>query len=65
MPDTGADSRAGALVHESSHFNANGGTFDYVYGEDPAKTLATNNPSRAIYNADNHEYFAENAAGLS
>ncbi|KAI0681659.1 lysine-specific metallo-endopeptidase, partial [Cerioporus squamosus] len=57
---TGTDSRAGTLVHESSHFTKNGGTQDYVYGQSSAKSLAKSNPSEAIFNADNHEYFAEN-----
>jgi len=54
------DSRAGTLIHESSHFTANGATHDHVYGQENAKNLATSNPSQAIDNADNHEYFAEN-----
>ena len=48
---------------QASHFTANGGTEDYVYGQNGAKSeLACSNPSHtvAIYNADNHEYFTEN-----
>jgi len=59
-PDTGTDSRAGTLIHESSHFTAHGGTDDWVYGQAACKDLAIHNPSRAIDNADSHEYFAEN-----
>ncbi len=59
-PSTGTDSKAGTLVHESSHFTVNGGTQDYVYGTSGAKSLAISSPSKAIMNADNHEYFAEN-----
>ncbi|WP_374349013.1 M35 family metallo-endopeptidase [Chitinimonas sp.] len=59
-PMTGTDSKGGTLVHESSHFTINGGTDDYAYGQDDAKSLAKSNPSQAIQNADNHEYFAEN-----
>ncbi|KAG8748284.1 hypothetical protein FRC10_007674 [Ceratobasidium sp. 414] len=59
-PNTGTDSRAGTIVHEQSHFTVNGGTQDYVYGQSAAKSLASSNPSEAIMNADNHEYFAEN-----
>ncbi|KAJ8462294.1 hypothetical protein ONZ51_g10989 [Trametes cubensis] len=59
-PTTGTDSKGGTLVHESSHFTRNGGTQDYVYGQSAAKSLAKSNPSEAIMNADNHEYFAEN-----
>ncbi|PVF91263.1 zincin [Serendipita vermifera] len=54
-----------AIVHESSHFTANGGTQDYAYGQSAAKSLATSNPARAIMNADSHEYFAENNPALS
>ncbi|KAH9944017.1 peptidyl-Lys metalloendopeptidase [Epithele typhae] len=59
-PNTGTDSRAGTLIHEASHFTANGGTDDYVYGQSSAKSLASSNPDHAVFNADNHEYFAEN-----
>lgn len=59
-PNTGTDSKAGTLVHETSHFTANGGTNDYAYGQSAAKSLATSNPAQAVMNADSHEYFAEN-----
>ena len=59
-PTTGTDSKGGTLVHESSHFTDNGGTEDYVYGQSSAKSLASSDPDEAVYNADNHEYFAEN-----
>ncbi len=59
-PNTGTDSRAGTLVHETSHFNVIAGTDDWGYGQSAAHSLATSNPSRAVDNADNHEYFAEN-----
>ncbi|CAE6381976.1 unnamed protein product [Rhizoctonia solani] len=64
-PVTGTDSRAGTIVHENSHFEVNGGTSDWVYGQSSAKSLASSNPTRAIDNADNHEYFAENNPALS
>ncbi|KAL1696007.1 hypothetical protein GGG16DRAFT_44080 [Schizophyllum commune] len=57
---TGTDSQGGTIVHESSHFTANGGTDDVVYGQDGAKDLAKSDPDQAITNADSHEYFAEN-----
>jgi peptidyl-Lys metalloendopeptidase len=38
----------------------NGATQDYAYGQSSAKSLAKSNPSEAVMNADNHEYFAEN-----
>ncbi|CAE6449819.1 unnamed protein product [Rhizoctonia solani] len=64
-PVTGTDSRAGTIIHENSHFDVNGGTSDWVYGQSGAKSLASSNPTQAIDNADNHEYFAENNPALS
>lgn len=58
-PSLGIDSKAGTLVHEASHFTVLGGTQDYAYGTSAAQSLANSNPSRAVMNADNHEYFAE------
>jgi peptidyl-Lys metalloendopeptidase len=59
-PLTGTDSKAGTLVHESSHFLDNGGTQDYVYGQQGCKDLAVSNPDHAVGNADTHEYYTEN-----
>ena len=59
-PLVGTDSQGGTLIHEMSHFTAVAGTDDYVYGQAGAKSLAISDPSKAIMNADNHEYFAEN-----
>jgi peptidyl-Lys metalloendopeptidase len=56
-PSTGTDSKAGTLVHEMSHFNVIAATDDWAYGQTAAKNLAR---TRAIDNADSHEYFAEN-----
>jgi peptidyl-Lys metalloendopeptidase len=64
-PNSGTDSRGGTIVHEMSHFTVNGGTSDYAYGQSAAKSLATSNPSKAIQNADNHEYFSENKPALN
>jgi peptidyl-Lys metalloendopeptidase len=64
-PRSGTDSKAGTIIHELSHFNILGGTVDNVYGQSAARSLARNNPSSAINNADNHEYFAENTPLLS
>ncbi|KAF4622412.1 hypothetical protein D9613_009121 [Agrocybe pediades] len=64
-PTTGTDSKAGTIIHESSHFTSNGGTDDHVYGQTAAKSLAKSDPASAIDNADNHEYFAENNPSLS
>lgn len=63
-PTTGTDSKAGTLVHEMSHFNVVAGTDDWAYGQSGAKSLATSNPTKALDNADNHEYFAENTPSL-
>ncbi|WP_147653879.1 M35 family metallo-endopeptidase [Vulcaniibacterium gelatinicum] len=59
-PLTGTDSKAGTLIHEMSHFNVVAGTDDHVYGQSGAKSLAISDPAKAVDNADNHEYFAEN-----
>ncbi len=59
-PMTGTDSKAGTLIHEMSHFNIVAGTDDHVYGQPGANNLANTNPTQAVDNADNHEYFAEN-----
>ncbi|KAK0211138.1 peptidyl-Lys metalloendopeptidase [Desarmillaria ectypa] len=61
----GTDSMGGTLIHESSHFTIIGGTDDYVYGQTSAQSLIESNPDKAIFNADNHEYFAENNPSLS
>lgn len=58
-PALGIDSQAGTLVHEMSHFNVTASTDDYVYGQSAALNLAATNPDKAVDNADNHEYFAE------
>ncbi|PFH48024.1 hypothetical protein AMATHDRAFT_6200 [Amanita thiersii Skay4041] len=59
-PLTGTDSQGGTLIHESSHYTSNGGTKDYAYGQTNARNLAINNPDQAVFNADSHEYLAEN-----
>ena len=58
-PNLGIDSKAGTLVHETSHFTAVAGTSDYAYGTSACQNLANTNPKKAINNADSHEYFAE------
>jgi peptidyl-Lys metalloendopeptidase len=55
-PATGTDSKAGTVVHEHSHSDAN--TDDLAYGQAGAMALATSSPAKAIKNADNYEYFA-------
>jgi len=59
-PMTGTDSKGGTLIHETSHFNVVAGTDDWVYGQSGAKSLAISDPTKALDNADSHEYFAEN-----
>ena len=60
-PLSGTDSRAGTIVHETSHFNVVASTDDWAYGKADAKSLAASNPTEALDNADSHEYFAENS----
>ncbi|MBN1210283.1 MAG: peptidase M35 [Myxococcaceae bacterium] len=59
-PMTGTDSKGGTIIHELSHFTVVAGTDDWVYGQSGAKSLASSDPTKALNNADNHEYFAEN-----
>ena len=63
-PLTGTDSKAGTLVHEMTHFNVVAGTDDWAYGQSAAKSLAISNPTKALDNADSHEYFVENSPPL-
>lgn len=60
-PATGQDSKAGVLTHEMSHFTDVGGTDDFEYGANECKQLAIDDPSEALYNADNFEYYTEGA----
>jgi len=64
-PQTGTDSKAGTLVHESTHFDKTAATQDYAYGQTACQSLAKSNSAEAIENADSHEYFAENNPALS
>ncbi len=63
-PLTGTDSKGGTLIHEMSHFNVVASTDDWAYGQTAAKNLALSSPAKALDNADNHEYFAENTPAL-
>ena len=60
---SGADGQVDST--QASHFTANGGTDDYVYGQDGAESLARSDPGEAVMNADSHEYFAENHPALA
>lgn len=59
-PLTGTDSKAGTVVHETSHFTVVASTDDWAYGQSACKSLAISSPAKAIDNADSHEYYAEN-----
>ncbi|MFG6449253.1 M35 family metallo-endopeptidase [Roseateles sp. BYS180W] len=59
-PVAGTDSKAGTLIHETSHFHGVGNTSDIRYRQDRAQLLAQRFPERAIHNADSYEYFSEN-----
>ncbi|KAF4622061.1 hypothetical protein D9613_009107 [Agrocybe pediades] len=61
-PLVGKNSKAGTIVHESSHFTRNAGTIDRAYGHDKCKALALRNPNVAVRNADSYEYYTENTA---
>ncbi len=58
--NTGTDSKAGTIIHETSHFTVVAATNDNAYGQSAAKSLALSNPTKALNNADSHEYFSEN-----
>ena len=62
---TGTDSKAGTLIHEVAHFNIVANTDDFAYGQTNAKALAISTPEDAVFNSDNHEYFAENTPYLA
>ncbi|CAF1237344.1 unnamed protein product [Didymodactylos carnosus] len=65
----GTDSQGGALIHETTHFLLVAGTDDVAdtgdnaatYGKEKCEQLAKKNPTLAVQNADNNEYFAENS----
>ncbi|KAL0062486.1 hypothetical protein AAF712_010619 [Marasmius tenuissimus] len=58
---TGADSKAGTLIHESTHFTIIAGTNDEIYGRNDSEALAQTEPARSHLNVDSHEYFAEDS----
>ena len=51
--------QAGTIVHELTHFQVNGGTWDWAYGVVACRTLAIAARHLAVNNADSFEYFAE------
>ena len=58
-PATGDNSKAGTLVHETSHFDSVGGTDDEDYGHEACEDMAETDPKKAQNNADSYEYFVE------
>lgn len=56
-PDSGDDTKKGAVLHELTHMILN--TKDHVYGQQAAMKLAASTPQRALQNADSYEYFVE------
>lgn len=60
-PPVGANSRAGTITHEMSHFLIAGGTKDHAYGEQKCAALARSSPVLALNNADNFEFYVEDA----
>ncbi|GGN65976.1 M35 family metallopeptidase [Nocardia rhizosphaerihabitans] len=56
-PLSGFDSKIGTLIHEWSHSRHY--TEDYANGQTACKNLAANDPARAVFNGDNHGFFAE------
>jgi peptidyl-Lys metalloendopeptidase len=63
-PAKGTDSKAGTLIHETSHFTNVASTDDWAYGQTAAASLAISDPAKALDNADSHEYFGENTPAL-
>lgn len=61
----GTDSKAGTIIHEASHFTVVANTDDNAYGQTACKNLANTSPTKAVQNADSHEYFAENTPNLA
>ena len=58
-PMGGPDSQASTLGHELSHFQSVDGTADHVYGRRKCLALARKDPSKALGNADNFNYYLD------
>jgi peptidyl-Lys metalloendopeptidase len=57
LPISGGDySMAGTILHEESHF---AGTDDIEYGPEDCEDLADDHPDRAVRNADNYSFYAD------
>ncbi|OBZ73403.1 Peptidyl-Lys metalloendopeptidase [Grifola frondosa] len=55
-------SQASTIVHEATHFAANGETRDYKRTVGDCQILALTRPDQAVMNAASHEYFAVQSA---
>ncbi|HEX6427406.1 MAG TPA: M35 family metallo-endopeptidase [Niastella sp.] len=53
------DSKENVLIHEVSHFEYIGNTFDFDYGIEQCQKMAKNNPGKALFNADTFAFFIE------
>jgi peptidyl-Lys metalloendopeptidase len=51
--------REGTMVHEISHFIRVADTDDHCYSRSECSAMASNDPQRAIENADSYQYFTE------
>ncbi len=58
-PRSGENSRAGVILHETSHFWDAASTDDHAYGRPKCRELARTDPKKAQENADNYEYWME------
>jgi hypothetical protein len=58
LPFMGTGSMTGVLLHELSHFEGAG---DHAYGLEAAWNLAWSNPWTAAANAENYQFYYENA----
>ena len=56
---SGYNSKPGIIVHESTHFTSTGNTQDFAYGVEETLRIAKEDPSIALVNADNYEFYAE------
>ncbi|KAF7311757.1 Peptidyl-Lys metalloendopeptidase [Mycena indigotica] len=61
-PATGTNSKGGVLVHLASQFKSLAATDILFPGKDAAFNIAMRDPAKALANAANYEYFAENDA---
>jgi len=63
LPIDGPYSVTDTIVHEVSHFNTVGGTYDHAYDITPCKNLAINSPGKAVANADNYAFYSDDVTG--